>query len=143
MGNGAVISVLSKFVHPSKEIGDKYPVRAPIHQLEGCIIVREAVKTINQCKQAAVIFTHDNFPNATLYDCYRYLKIIEEAPAEMTFNKKGSRNETWQSSCTQVRNDETRVRNPLEMFIIMINWKSNLLTELLIYKSNIRYRNRI
>ena len=67
MGTGAVLSVMSKFVHPSKVIRDKYPVRAPIHGLEGCVVIREALKTINCREQVAIIFTHDDFPNAAIY----------------------------------------------------------------------------
>ena len=105
MGTGAVVSVLSKFVHPSKEIRDKYPVRAPTHRLEGCVVIREAVKTINRREQAAIIFTHDDFPNAALYACGRHLKIIEEADPEMAFNKEGERSGSRQRTNTEVGND--------------------------------------
>ena len=44
MGTGAVVSVLSKFVHPPKEIMDKDPVRAPTHiDLRDVLVLREAV----------------------------------------------------------------------------------------------------
>ena len=61
MENGAVVDVLSKFVHPPKETRDKYTVRPPAHQLQGCIIIREAVETINCQEQAAIIFTNNDF----------------------------------------------------------------------------------
>ena len=106
MGTGAVVSVLSKFVHPSTEIRDVYPVRASTHRLEGIVVIEEALKTINWRIQAAIIFTHDDFPNAALYACCMHLKIIEVAAPEMAFNRDGSRSETRLRSNTQVRNDE-------------------------------------
>ena len=105
MGTCAIVSVLSKFVHPSKEIRDKCPVRAPTHRLEGYVVIRDALKTINRCERTAIIFTHDDFPNAALYACCRHLKIIEEAAPEMAFNKEGSRSETRSRSNTEVGND--------------------------------------
>ena len=94
IGTGAIISILSNFMHLSKEIRDKYPVRAPTHQLEGCVVIRKALKTINCREQAVIISTHDDFPNAALYACCRNLKIIEEAAPEMAFNREGSRSKT-------------------------------------------------
>ena len=93
MGTGTVVSMLTKFAHPSKEIRDKHPVRAPTHWLQGSIVITETLKTINRREQIAIIFTHNDFPNAALYAYCRRLKITEEALPEMAFNREGSRSE--------------------------------------------------
>jgi len=105
MGTGAVVSILSKFVHPSKEVRDKYPVRAPTHRLEGCIVVREAIKTINRREQSSIVFTHDDFPNVALYACSKHLKIVEEGPESAFFNREESNNQQ-RSRSANVNNEE-------------------------------------
>eukprot|EP00978_Attheya_sp_CCMP212_P025011 scaffold79600_cov65-Attheya_sp.AAC.1 len=44
VGVGAIIWVMSKFVHPSKPIREQYPNRAKNHKLEGVVLVKEENK---------------------------------------------------------------------------------------------------
>ena len=45
-GVGAVASVMSKFVHPSRSICHKYPNRPKNHKLQGVILVEVDAKVV-------------------------------------------------------------------------------------------------
>lgn len=55
-----------KFLQPSKELKDKYPIRDHTQQLVRCIDVREPAKTNNHLELVLIIFSHDNIQNVVL-----------------------------------------------------------------------------
>ena len=76
-GKGTTISFLSKFIHPSQLIRNKYLNPSSGQSLEGCITVRQEVKQINRKDQLAIIIHHDNFKEAdgeTLQELYAVKK---------------------------------------------------------------------
>ena len=80
MGSGAVISVLLKMVHPSKHIRDKFPNLPDKQRLEGAVVLRKEVKSINRREQEAIVFRHDDFADVELYASQRFCRILEEGP---------------------------------------------------------------
>ncbi len=47
MGIGAVVHVLTRFVHPSQNIRDKYPNQEKGSRLEGCVVTGKCVKKVS------------------------------------------------------------------------------------------------
>ena len=62
---GAVASVMSKFVHPSRSILHKYPNRLKNHKPQGVICVEVDAKVVRRGANAILVFvfTHFDFPN--------------------------------------------------------------------------------
>ena len=90
-GIGAVVSVLTKFVHPSQLIRDKFPNLPNGHRLSGCITLRQEVKRINQKEKLSLIVKHDDFKNddeeyQELHACKRHFQIQEEGDPEFFFD---------------------------------------------------------
>ena len=61
LGVRVKVSCLSKFLHPSEHIRNKYPNPVSGHCLEGCIIVWQEVKRVSKRDQLCVIMPHDDF----------------------------------------------------------------------------------
>jgi hypothetical protein len=80
LGKDAIISVLSKFIHPSEHIRKAFLNPEKGHRLEGCQVIRQEVKTINRKEQLAVVFHHPEFSSngdpIDLYAVQKYCKII-------------------------------------------------------------------
>ena len=79
-GIGAVVSVLTKFVHPSQLIRDKFPNLLNGQRLSDCITLRQEVKRINQKEKLSLIVKHDDFKNddeeyQELHACKRHFQI--------------------------------------------------------------------
>jgi hypothetical protein len=60
-GVGAVVSCLSKFIHPSEHIRKAYPNPVERHRLEDCIVVRQEAKKVGQKTQLCLVVTHNDF----------------------------------------------------------------------------------
>ena len=90
-GIGAVVSVLTKLVHPSQLIRDKFPNLPNGHRLLGCITLRQEVKRINPKEKLSLIVKHDDFKNddeeyQELHTCKRHFQIQEEGDPEFFFD---------------------------------------------------------
>ena len=57
----AKTSCLSKFMHPSKHIRNKFPNPVAGHCLEGCIVVWQEVKRVTKRDQLCVVVQHNDF----------------------------------------------------------------------------------
>ena len=79
-GVGAVASVMSKFVHPSKPIRDKYPNWLKKHNLHRVVLVEVDTKVVQRGANAIMVFvfTHLDFPDQKLYAANRYIHVNEE-----------------------------------------------------------------
>ena len=90
MGEGAIISCLSKFLHPSQHIRDKYVNQEKGHRLDGLIALREDKKTIRRRIVDVIVMVHPDFQEnddfIELYACPRYCKITQERPKDKYFN---------------------------------------------------------
>ena len=78
-GVGAIASVMSKFIHPSKPIIDKYANRRKNHKLQGVGLVEVDVKVLRQGANAILVFffTNADFPEPNIlrrqaiHPCYQ------------------------------------------------------------------------
>ena len=67
-GVGSVASVMSKFVHPSNPIRDKYPNWAKNHKLQGVVLLEVDATFVRRGANAILVFvfTYFNFPEPTI-----------------------------------------------------------------------------
>ena len=91
LGVGAKVTCLSKFVHPSQHICDKYPNPVSVHCLKGCVVVRQELKKVSRCDQLCVVVHHDEFKTADstiveLHAVKRYWKVMEEGDSDFFFD---------------------------------------------------------
>ena len=91
LGVGAKVICLSKFVHPSQHIRDKYPNPVSGHRLEGCVVVRQELKKVSRHDQLCVIVHHNEFKTADstiveLHAVKRYWKVVEEGDSDFFFD---------------------------------------------------------
>ena len=79
-GVGTVASLMSKFVHPSKLICDKYPNWPKKHKLQGAVLVEVDAKAVRRGANAILVFvfTHFDFPNQKFYAAKPYNHVTEE-----------------------------------------------------------------
>ena len=79
-GVGAVASVMSKFVDPSRSICHKYPNRPKNHKLEGFILVEVDAKVLRRGADAILflVFIHFYFPEEKFYAAKRYIHVTQE-----------------------------------------------------------------
>ena len=86
-GVGAVASVMSKFVHPSRSIRHKYPNRPKNHKLEGVILVEVDAKVVRRGADAILVFvfTHFDFPDKKIYAAKRYIHVTQDDEEDSLF----------------------------------------------------------
>ena len=84
---GAVASVMSKFVHPSRSIRHKYPNRPKNHKLEGVILVEVDAKVVRRGADAILVFffTYFDFPEEQFYAAKRYIHVTQEGKEDSLF----------------------------------------------------------
>ena len=91
LGVGAKVTCLSKFVHPSQHIRDKYPNPVSGHCLEGCVVVCQELKKVSRRDQLCIIVHHDEFKTADgtiveLHAVKRHWKVVEECDSDFFFD---------------------------------------------------------
>ena len=84
MGKDAKVSVLSRYLHPSRLISTTLPNIETNHRLENCIVVRRR-------DQLVVVIKHDSFQthDGTYKDIYtvpRWCKVMEKVASEAYFH---------------------------------------------------------
>ena len=86
-GVGAVASVMSKFVHPSRPIHHKYPNRPKNHKLQGVILVEVDTKVVWRGADAILVFvfTHFDFPEEQFYAAKRSIHVTQEDKEDSLF----------------------------------------------------------
>ena len=84
---GAVVSVISKFVHPSRSIFHKYPNRTKNHKLEGFILVEVDAKVVRRGADTIMffVFTHFDFPDEQFYAAKIYIHVTQECEDDSLF----------------------------------------------------------
>ena len=87
LGIGAQCSVLSKYMHPAKEVSDKYPNRTAQHRIENLVCLREDTKIVKRRQQRVIVFRHETFAEMEIYCVRRWVKIINEGAAEHYFEE--------------------------------------------------------
>ena len=86
-GVGAVTSVMSKLVHPSRSIHHKYPNRPKNHKLQVVILVEVEVKVVRRGADAVLVFvfTHFDFPDEKFYVAKRYIHVTQDGEEDSLF----------------------------------------------------------
>ena len=86
-GVGAIALVMSKFVHPSKSICDKYPNWPKNHKLRRFVLVEVDMKVVRKGSNVILVFvfTHLYFPNQQLYAAKQYIHVTKEGEEDSLF----------------------------------------------------------
>ena len=82
---------MSRFIHTSQHIRDKYPNSVSAHCLEGCITIHQEVKNVSRRDQLCIVVWHESFKMnedeyIKLYAIKRYWKVTEEGESDYFFN---------------------------------------------------------
>ena len=89
MGVDAHVWCLSRFIHPSALIRDKFPNPVRGHKLDDMIVRRQEEKTINRKQVLAIVCIHESFKEndqyQELYAAPRYMHITQEGPEDSFF----------------------------------------------------------
>jgi hypothetical protein len=87
LGLQAVVSVQTRYIHPSKLIREKYINIVQGRRLENCVVVGREERRINGKQQQAILFRNEEeFPGKELYCVARWLKVEAEGPEEHLFD---------------------------------------------------------
>lgn len=100
IGIGAKCSVLKRFLHPSRLIGETYHNIAFHDRLTNLVAVRQEQKQIRNKMVPCIIFQHDDFPGTDIYSHKRYVLVVEEGAAADFFNND-PRNDDEQDQVVQ------------------------------------------
>ena len=86
-GFGAVALVMSKFVHPSKPISDKYPNWPKNHNLQGAVWVEVDTKVLRQGDNAILVLSSPILIllKQQFYTANRYIHMTKEGKEDSLF----------------------------------------------------------
>ena len=86
-GVGGFVSCMSRLIHPSKHISEKYPNRPKAHKLEDLILIVESKISIRRGGSLANVykFLHLNLPDVIFYAAKRYVHMKLEVSSEEFF----------------------------------------------------------
>ena len=91
-GKGAIVSALSRLIHPSEHIRNKFPNPVHGHQLAGCVTLRQEVKKVNHKDQLCLIVHHDDFKNdddfIELHAVVKHWKVEVEGDPDLCFTAR-------------------------------------------------------
>ena len=97
IGKDAVVSIFTKYLHPSKLVKQKFPNAKTNHRLSGLKVVRLEQKIVSRRPQLAVVVVHDDFKSdgesIELHAVPRWFRVDEEGPKEYFFESTGERKE--------------------------------------------------
>jgi len=87
LGEGAKVSMLYRYVHPSKVVRESFPNILFHDRLPNCTVLRQEMKKISRRQQLAVVFTCPYFgADIELYCVRRWLTIHSEGPEDKLFD---------------------------------------------------------
>ena len=96
LGKGVKVSILVKYLQPSRLVSCTLPNTPSNHRLGNCTVVGRDTKTIHQKRQRpAIIIQHESFKSTNsedgeIYALPKWFKIIEEEPSEQFFGESRS-----------------------------------------------------
>ena len=103
-------------VHPSKHIRDKFPNLPDKQRLEGVVVLRKEIKSINHREQEAIIFRHDDFADTELYASQRFCRILEECPA-VDYFVRDKEMEVQAEANNKIRSEMTELSDAVAQFV--------------------------
>ena len=128
----AKVSCLSKFLHPSEHIRNKYSNPVSGHHLEGCVIVWQEVKRVSKRDQLCVIVKHDDFKAnkefIKLHAVKRYFHVTEEGDPDQFFDDPGTGHAgeeapaqvPSQQLLTTPSTENLKMQTPLKLFVELL-----------------------
>ena len=84
-GVGAVARVKKKYLHPAKDISDRFVNQDHNEELDGLLVLRKEQKRVKRREQSCVVFRHEDFDNE-IYCVDRWCKVVTEGPEESLFD---------------------------------------------------------
>lgn len=101
-GAGATWRAITRFLHPRKDVTDKYPNVSNISKTENLIALRKEKKRVNKREQDCIVFWHPDFAEQDLYVVERYCRVINEGPCIELFGEDTSSIEDLEDNGTTV-----------------------------------------
>ncbi len=91
LGKDAKVSILAKYLHPSRLVSSTLPNIESNHRVENCVIIGTAVKKVHRRDQVVVLLKHDSFKtndgeSEEIYGVPRWYKVTEEGPSDYYFD---------------------------------------------------------
>ena len=91
LGKDAKVSVMTKYLHPSRLINEVLQNYESNHRLNNCIVVRMEEKKVNRCNQLVMVLKHKDFKTndgepEEIYAVTRWCKVEEEGPSDLFFD---------------------------------------------------------
>ena len=115
MGKDAVVSVLAKYLHPSKYIRDKWPNNWAHQRVAGLVVVRQEEKVVSRRKQLAIVVHSEQFKEGDefieLHAVPHWVRIDEEGPSEYFF---GSETTDQPGQTNQQGNPTTNIQDAVD-----------------------------
>ena len=101
LGVRVKVSCLSRLIHPSQHIKDKYPNPVTVYRLEGCITICQEVKNVSRRDQLCIVVQHESFKMnedeyIELYAIKSYWKVTEEGESDYFLDGTAGEGETQQ-----------------------------------------------
>ena len=85
---GARCSVLLKYMHPAKVIGEKFPQFVNGRKLENLLVIRQELKTVRRKEQVSVVFCHGDFEGIELHCAKRWVHVTQEGHPDQLFTRR-------------------------------------------------------
>ena len=94
MGKDAVVSILTKYLHPSRYIREKFPNATSNHRLNGLVVLRMEHKLVSRKQQLTIVVRSEKFKDdegrfIELHAVPRWFKVEQEGPDMYFFEKQG------------------------------------------------------
>ena len=93
-GKGAIVSALSRFIHPSQHIRNKFPNPVHSHWLVDCVTLQQEVKKVNRKDQLCLVVRHDDFKNdddfIELHAIVKHWKVEVEGDPDLCFTARAN-----------------------------------------------------
>ena len=117
LGKDAVVSCLSKYIHPSEHIRRRWPNPINGHRMEGLRVLRQEIKRVSRKDQLAVVFTHPEFKDDNnelleLHTIQRWLTVTEEGESDYFFDTNSNGNNNANTEIVE-RTPEEQVEVPV------------------------------
>ena len=84
LGVGAKCAVLTKYLHPSIAVNEKYPNATASARTSDLKCIRKEKKIVNRSEQEVAIFRHDDF-DIDLHAVLRWVKVVVEGDKDGLF----------------------------------------------------------
>ena len=84
-GKGAVCSVITRMLHPRKDVTEKYPNATHNSKVDKLTALRKELKKVNRKEQVVIVFRHGDFAEVELHCNARFCHVDTEGPVSEIF----------------------------------------------------------